>query len=403
MDLDIVIVGGGLGGSTLATLMARAGKRVLLLERDAKFKDRIRGENMLPWGVAIARRLGILDDLVKAGGVLVPFFSVYTMGQGPSVRPMPQTTPHGESLLNIYHPDLQEVLLAGAVKAGAEVKRGVNATAISEPNASGRRAVTYVENGAQHSVEARVVVGADGRSSRAREWGGFTVERDANNLRIAGALMEGLAAPEDSFHVAFGPGVASIFVPLGKGRARAYVAYPGATGDRKLSGKEKAGAFIEGLRASLIPSTWLESAAVVGPLAEFEGADHWVTSPAKKGLALVGDAAGASDPTWGCGLSKTLLDTDTLATCLSETDDWDAALSSYAKKHDDHFGKLHDILAAMTHLFWAPGADGDALRQKVLGKMRENPMAGWPDVTGLGPLGPADEKACNLLRGIGLD
>lgn len=58
MSFDVITVGGGLAGSTLATELARAGHKILVLEREPRFKDRVRGENMLPWGVAAARRLG---------------------------------------------------------------------------------------------------------------------------------------------------------------------------------------------------------------------------------------------------------------------------------------------------------------------------------------------------------
>ena len=56
MSKDVVVVGGGLAGSSLATVLARAGIGVLVLEKETRFKDRVRGENMLPWGVATARR-----------------------------------------------------------------------------------------------------------------------------------------------------------------------------------------------------------------------------------------------------------------------------------------------------------------------------------------------------------
>jgi 2-polyprenyl-6-methoxyphenol hydroxylase-like FAD-dependent oxidoreductase len=379
--------------------MARAGRKVLVLERETKFKDRVRGENMLPWGVAIARRLGFVDDLVAAGGHRAPFFNIFAMGEQTEARPMPQTTPHGEPSLNMYHPDMQETLLAGAVKAGAKLKRGASVQTISAPNANGRREVTYVENETTHTVEARVVVGADGRSSRVREMGGFAVNRDPANLRIAGALIEGTSVPDDGSYLCFGPGFASFIAPLGNKRARTYFVYPGASGDRKLSGKDKIPAFLEGVRATLIPPSWLDGAEVTGPLAEFEGADQWITSPAKQGLALIGDAAGATDPSWGCGLSKSMVDVETLATCLGETDDWDAALDVYAKKHDDYYGRLHDILGAMTQLFWTPGPEADARRQRVLTKMTEDPMS-YPDAAGLGPFGPSDKQACNKLLGV---
>jgi len=68
MAVDAIIIGGGLGGSALAEQLAKAGHDVVVFERETEFKDRVRGENMLPWGVAAARRLGILDDLIASGG-----------------------------------------------------------------------------------------------------------------------------------------------------------------------------------------------------------------------------------------------------------------------------------------------------------------------------------------------
>ncbi|HEY6561166.1 MAG TPA: FAD-dependent monooxygenase [Polyangiaceae bacterium] len=138
MNVDIIIVGGGIGGSTLATVLARNGKKVLVLERETKFKDRVRGENLLPWGVATARRLGVLDDLVTAGGRSVPFFNLYTMGVRTERRPLSQTTPVAEGCLNTYHPDMQDALLAGAIRRDSPIvsDRDPSAPATSEHAAS---------------------------------------------------------------------------------------------------------------------------------------------------------------------------------------------------------------------------------------------------------------------------
>jgi menaquinone-9 beta-reductase len=46
---DIITVGGGLGGSAIAKTMAEHGARVLVLERETQFRDRVRGEGMVPW------------------------------------------------------------------------------------------------------------------------------------------------------------------------------------------------------------------------------------------------------------------------------------------------------------------------------------------------------------------
>jgi flavin-dependent dehydrogenase len=47
---DVIIVGGGLGGSTLAKNLAEHGLAILVLEREPVFKDRVRGEQMHPSG-----------------------------------------------------------------------------------------------------------------------------------------------------------------------------------------------------------------------------------------------------------------------------------------------------------------------------------------------------------------
>ena len=83
MAFDAIVLGGGLAGSAFAGQMARAGHRVLVLEREDGFKDRVRGECMSPWGVAAARRLGLVDDLVAAGARTLSSWITYAPWQGP--------------------------------------------------------------------------------------------------------------------------------------------------------------------------------------------------------------------------------------------------------------------------------------------------------------------------------
>ena len=68
-----IVVGGVLAGSALAGLLAQAGLGVMVVEREAGFRDRIRGELTWPWGVAEARAVGedpeqaLRDALRRAG------------------------------------------------------------------------------------------------------------------------------------------------------------------------------------------------------------------------------------------------------------------------------------------------------------------------------------------------
>ena len=120
-DFDLITVGGGLGGSALAKNMAESGARVLVVERERQFSDRIRGEWIAPWGVAEAQRIGIYDTLLEHCAHELPNFE--TMGMGPP-RDLMITTLQRLPALALHHPAMQQALIESARAAGAEVWRG---------------------------------------------------------------------------------------------------------------------------------------------------------------------------------------------------------------------------------------------------------------------------------------
>src|SRR6266496_934240 len=90
---DIITVGGGLGGAALAKSMAEHGARVLVVEREKRFKDRIRGEFMAPWGVAETQALGIYEVLRGTCARQARGFGFYTEPEFGEPRDLVTTTP----------------------------------------------------------------------------------------------------------------------------------------------------------------------------------------------------------------------------------------------------------------------------------------------------------------------
>jgi len=110
---DVVTVGGGLAGAGLGRLLARAGQRVLVLERTVEFHDRVRGEVLVPWGVAEAKRLGF-DGLLRPVGNDLRWWDIVLDGMSVAHRDIPATCLPGIAVLTYYHPAIQDILLHAA-------------------------------------------------------------------------------------------------------------------------------------------------------------------------------------------------------------------------------------------------------------------------------------------------
>lgn len=393
-DHDIIIVGGGLGGSALAIAMTGHGARVLVIERELAFKDRVRGEGMTPWGVAEAQALGIYETLRDACGYEVANWDFYA-GPSRERRNLVETTPQRAPALDFFHPEMQETLLGVAAAAGAEVWRGAVVTGVA-PGAP--PSVTVERDGKVETLTARLVVGVDGRTSRVRSWAGFTAQQDAPRLLVGGVRLEGGNIPADAVSLIQGFGRSAIFFPQRDGRARGYCIYHRDLCNERLQGPADLPRFIENAVQAGMPPDWLEGARAVGPLATFEGADCWVEHPYRDGVVLIGDAAASSDPSWGQGLSLTLRDVRTLRDALVKTADWDSACHAYAEEHDRYYTALHTAEDWYTKLFMEVGPDADARRGKALPLLMQDPGR-TPDTLFSGPNQPLGEA--ERLRFLG--
>jgi 2-polyprenyl-6-methoxyphenol hydroxylase-like FAD-dependent oxidoreductase len=381
---DIVTVGGGLAASSFAKSMAERGARVLVLEQEEHFKDRVRGEYLVPWGVAEARKLGVLELLQQGCANEMPWVD---MGFGP--RDLRSTTPQQTSALSFPHQEMQETLLGAAEASGATVRRGVTVRQI-EPGS--RPQVVVTENGHSETISSRLVVAADGRNSGARKWSGFTTNESRVPFVFSGVLLSGVSAREDSAWFIFNPelGLIGALVSQGRSRFRAYFGYPTTSGYR-LNGKGSVSQFLsESKRVAPVFGDFYSNAQDIGPLASFDGGDFWVDHPYRNGVALLGDAAGTTDPSFGQGMSLSLRDARTLRDELMRQSDWDAAGHRYAELHDTYHRRTRTASGWLRAVFQEQTPEADARRRNALPRIAED-LTRVPDHLFSGPEMPLDE------------
>ena len=114
--------------------------------------------------------------------------------------------------------------------------------------------------------------------------------------------------------------------------------------------------------------------------------------PYRDGVALVGDAAATSDPTWGQGISLTLRDVRTLRDRLLAGEDWSAAGHAYAAEHDRYYAAVHRVDGWFADVFMEVGPQADERRARALPLIAAD-QTRIPDVPFSGPEQPADEAA----------
>lgn len=395
---DLITVGGGLGGAALAAVMSRAGARVLVLERSREFKDRVRGEVLVPWGCVEASKIDLYEALHEAHGHELRYWAVDFNGVQALKRDLVGTTEAAMPVVTFFHPDMQRLVFDRAVDAGAEVLRGATVVDVTPGPAP---TVRFEQKGEARTVRARLVVGADGRGSSVRRWGGFEVREDLHRRSFAGVLLDDMSAPEDTLYSRFVPseGSMSWLFPQGGGRVRAYVGFDSRSDFEPLSGARDLPRFIETSIRLGVPKEYFDGCRAAGPLATFDATDNWVEHPYREGIALIGDAACTSDPTWGQGMSLALRDVRVLSESLASSEDWDQAGHAFAEEHDRGYGACHVCDGWYTDLFLEPGSEADAQRAVAFPRILEDPTR-LPDVPISGPSYQPDESARRRLFGL---
>ncbi|MGC4104767.1 MAG: NAD(P)/FAD-dependent oxidoreductase [Thermomicrobiales bacterium] len=399
--VDVLIVGGGVAGSALGAVLARDGRSVVIAERESAFRDRIRGESIHPWGVKELRGIGLEAPLLAgADAVELPRWTRYRDGEREASFLWSDLMPGSPGEISVRHPAMQEALLAAAAQAGAVIHRPASVTLRRDGNA----VVATVETPTERvEITPRLLVGADGQRSAVRGWIGGTARRDPVHHAIAGAIVSGLDLDPESAHQAHFPGGFAMVFPQVGGTNRIYYVCPTPDAER-LQREDLPAALIDAMRP------WLPDGAIgdwrsEGPAGFFPNADIVVDRTFADGVVLIGDAAGANDPSQGHGLALAFRDVRALRDLVAASDNWSAIPETFAAAQRDARETLRQHAIWSAPLMTDVGPEADALRDRVAAARAIDPSAGgFAPIFMTGPDGlVADDAARRHFLGEDLD
>ena len=165
-NYDTIVIGGGPAGSTVATLVAEQGHRVLLLEREAEPKFKI-GESLIPATYWTFKRLGMLEKLrtshfpqkysvqfyARSGKASTPFYFF-------------QTNPHESAVTwQVLRSEFDEMLLENAEEKGVEIRRGIGVREVLFEGDTATGVVTQHADGTRETLNTSVIVDSTGQRS----------------------------------------------------------------------------------------------------------------------------------------------------------------------------------------------------------------------------------------------
>jgi flavin-dependent dehydrogenase len=306
--LDVLIAGGGPAGSIAGWVLARAGARVLIVDRDEFPRDKLCGDTLNPGAIAFLESIGLGDGPWRSGPALT---GMLISGPRNSVR---ATYPEGVVGRSITRTDLDAWLLERAISAGARFEAGwtVREPLVEQGSPSPDRRTRTSPAGEVHvrglsmtrrgratplRIPGSLTIAADGRRSVLAHSLGL-VQHPAKPRRWAfGAYATGVTGVETvgEMHIRAGhyigvapvrDGVVNVCVVTGpkpEGRRPAEVVWNHVRRDPGLAARFATASLVSGVR-------------VLGPLAlDARGAGI-------DGLLLAGDSAGFVDPMTGDGL-----------------------------------------------------------------------------------------------------
>jgi flavin-dependent dehydrogenase len=345
---DAVIVGARVAGAATAMLLARAGMRVLTIERSARGSDTLSTHALMRAGVMQLHRWGILDRIITAG---TPPIRRTTFHYGAEAIAVAIQERDGVDALYAPRRTALDLALADAAgKAGADVAHGATVTGLLYDRSGRVCGVNFTDaEGVSRRVEAVIVIGADGaRSNVARAVGAEALREGRSAAAIIYGYWRGLDL--DGSHWQFGPDGASGAIPTNDDLACVFVGMrPGRYEAQRPGSFDKL--FAETLR-EVYPelADAVARAGRVGKFYPFAGRPGFIRQSWGRGWALVGDAACFKDPLTAHGMTDALRDAEMLAKAVIAGAD--SALAQYQSERDAFAVEFLDLSDEVASFDW---------------------------------------------------
>jgi flavin-dependent dehydrogenase len=372
---DAIIVGARCAGAATAMLLARAGLKVLAIDRRPYGSDTLSTHALMRPAVMQLWRWGLLEPLLDAG---TPLIETTTFHYGDEAITIPLTG--GSDLPGLLAPRrtvLDRILVDAARKAGAEIMHEV---AVGDLFADTRGRVRGIEIRAAGRAAVRIsgdiVVGADGIGSMVAKC------VDAQTLRngaVSAAHVYGYAPvePGDGYHWYFRDGLAGSFIPTNDGLACIVASVPTGLFDQRFR-LGHARARMDVLEA-LSPALAAQAARAPkdARLQAFRGVPGYIRQAHGPGWALVGDAGFFRDPITSHGISDALRDAEGLARAILAGSD--AAFGVWQQQRDMIANQILDTTDAVAGFDWTLDNLGERHRRfSAVLKAEVQALAGQP-------------------------